>query len=88
MSEKEEKKSIQTVLTIIGMVAASMVFLFASFQTKTEAEHQNQNQAKNLDELDQKVNSLHQDLRDIRTEMNTKLDALLQGHNDHTRRNP
>lgn len=64
-------------LTILGMVASVIIFVFSNFETQKHAEQQYQTQSKNIDNVHSEIESLHQDVRDQREELNRKLDILL-----------
>lgn len=73
-----DPKTLKMGFTLTGMVAMTIAFVFTTFESKTEAQRKYDDQNQNLNGLDQKVNSLHQDLRDSIKEVNAKLDILIQ----------
>lgn len=60
-----------TLLTLFSMIAVTIVFVFTNFETKSEADRDHQ-------EMTRTLKQLHDDLGDVRKELNAKLDQLIR----------
>lgn len=69
--EQLDLQNVKTVLGFFGMVAAIVIFVFTTFQTKTDA-------IKDSDHLEQKVKELHEDFKDMRQEITQKMDRMIE----------
>lgn len=58
-------------LSIFSMIAGTIVFAYSNFETKAEAE-------RDRTEVSRSVKDLHDDLQELRREMNAKLDRLIR----------
>lgn len=68
------------VLTLIGMIGATIAFTFTTFETKSEAEEKQKAEAQILQIMNQKIDSLHDDFKDSHKEVMHRLDRLDQSH--------
>lgn len=73
-----EKIEAGKALTLVGMIAASIVFLFTTFVTKDTAEEQKKNEASQVEQLNHKIDDLHNDFRDFHHEVIDRFDRLDQ----------
>ncbi len=73
---------LKVALMIGGMVASTVIFAFTTFESKGDAERKYHDQAKNLNDVNQHMSSLHQDLQESIKQIDAKLDILIQcrGH--------
>lgn len=78
-----EKIGTGKVLTLGGMVASSIVFIFTTFETKGDAEEKQKAEAKvmqvTVDGLNQKMDLLNQNIRDNQQEVMNRFDKLDKG---------
>lgn len=80
MAEEAEELNKTNWLTIVGFCAASVVFLFMTFHTNSDAARENAEQNKSIDEVNHKVDLLHDDLTEFRKEMHDNMNVLLDRH--------
>lgn len=66
------------ILSAVSMIAAVVVFIFTTFQTKSEAIKDQQGQSEKIDRVNETLKQLHDDLGDVRKEVNAKLDRIIR----------
>lgn len=69
---------IEKLLTIAGMMAASIIFLFTTFVTKDNAQEEKKNETQSMDQLNHKIDDLHSDFKEFRKEVSDRFDRLDQ----------
>lgn len=62
----------------IGFVAVVIVFAFSNFQTKAEAKIESDQVKQKQSEVDENVHELRADIKDLRNEVNQKLNVLIE----------
>ena len=67
------------VLTFCGMVTSTIVFIFTTFETKSEAEDKQKSEAQVVQIINQKIDSLHDDFKESHKEVMDRFDRLDQG---------
>lgn len=70
-------KNIKSMIPIITIPSAIIVFAFTNFQTKAESDRENQEKEKSFERVEGEIKDLHQDVKDSRLELNTKLDKII-----------
>lgn len=82
MKPESWKLNVGTFMSLLGtgivLFVGVTVFMFQNFQTRTQAEEQAEHVKEKQDDVDDTVQELRADVKDLRREVNDKLNLLIQ----------
>lgn len=82
MRPESWKLNLGTFVSLLGsgivLFVGATIFMFQNFQTRTQAEEQADHVKEKQVEVDNNVHELRADVKDLRNEMNQKLNLLIE----------